>query len=76
VKSPSLGNVWQVGREWGLAGRNEFVGDSGKSAGCMGLKVPIALISAATGFVNCMVRMIPKPNPTNASLYLTVGFVL
>lgn len=47
-----------------------------KTAGYVGLKVPIALISAAAGFGNCMVSIAPKSNHTNASLYLMVAFVL
>lgn len=47
-----------------------------EAAGFTGLNVPVALINAAAGFGNCMVRIVAKPNPSNASLYLIVGFVL
>lgn len=30
----------------------------------------------ATGFSNPTVMVVPKPNPTNASLCLIVGFIL
>lgn len=61
-------------RCWGGGGISVF--GWWKAAEHVGLKAPIALISAAAGFGNYMVRITPKSNDTNGSLYLMVAFVL
>lgn len=36
----------------------------------------LRLVLAATGYSNATVMVVPKPNPTNTSLCLVVGFTL